>query len=307
MVEAQETRAPRLVPCPACGALNGADFGRCVRCGTSLSAGARSLDRVQAPDGGRLVGTKIFVAATSVVFAGQVAAALRTGHGLPILGIDDYVGLIRFGALPVALQVVAAEPWRLLSAVFVHFGALHFAMNMMSLVNLARIAEPAVGFARFTITYVLTGLVGFATTLGGSMAVAALGGAAPRVDLTAGASGAIFGVIGLVLGLLLRRRDPRWKSFLANIATSTLMLVLIAAQVGAGLNNWAHGGGFLGGLLLGLLFAGRQEPRARWGVPPRRALDRWLDLGAVVCLIASATSLALCQISPLWRSLQAAL
>ncbi len=308
MVEAQEQQSPRLQPCAGCGAINGARFDRCVRCGAALTGPARALDRVRAPQGEQLVGTKILLVATSLVFAGQVASALHAGRGLPIFGIDDYVGLLRFGALPVSQAVVAAEPWRLLSAVFVHFGALHFGMNMLSLANLARIAEPAVGFARFALTYVLTGLLGFAVTLGGSMLMASASGVPARVDLTAGASGAIFGVIGLVLGMLVRRRDPRWKAFLGNIAASTLMLILIAAQVRAGLNNWAHGGGFVGGFLLGILFAGGQQPqRAPSGPSPRRPLDRWLDVAAVASLVACAASLALCQASPLWRSLAAAL
>lgn len=308
MAEAQDPEPPRPTPCRACGALNGAGFDRCIRCGAPLGAAARALDRVRAPAGDALVGTKIVLAATSLVFAGQVVAALRAGRSLPIFGIDDYVGLLRYGALPVSEAVVAAEPWRLLSAVFVHFGALHFGMNMLSLTNLARIAEPAVGFARFTVTYVVTGVLGFAVTLGGSMLMASLGGVPARVDLTAGASGAIFGVIGLILGLLVRRRDPRWKTFLGNIAASTLMLILIAAQVKAGLNNWAHGGGFVGGFLLGLVFAGGDRARrAAWGPSPRRPVDRLLDVAAVLCLLASAASLALCQASPLWRHLAAAL
>ena len=302
MAEARDPEPPRPAPCAACGALNGPSFDRCIRCGSPLGATARALGRVQAPAGEALVGTKIFLATTSLVFAGQVLAALRGGHGLPIFSIDDYIGLIRFGALPVSEAIVAAEPWRLLSAVFVHFGALHFGMNMLSLANLARIAEPAVGFARFTLTYVLTGVFGFAVTLGGSMLMASLAGVPARVDLTAGASGAIFGIIGMILGLLVRRRDPRWKSFLGNIAASTLMLVLIAAQVRAGLNNWAHGGGFAAGFLLGLLFAG-SEQRRRAAFGPARPLERWLGDAAVLGLVACAVSLALCQASPLWRHL----
>jgi membrane associated rhomboid family serine protease len=306
MVEARDPERPRPEPCPACGALNGASFDRCIRCGADLGAAARVARRVRAPEGGDLVGTKILLAFTSLVFLGQVVAAMRSGHGLPIFGIDDFVGLLRYGALPVSERVVAAEPWRLLSAVFVHFGALHFGMNMLSLANLARIAEPAVGFARFVVTYVVTGIVGFAVTLGGSIAMAALEGHAARVDLTAGASGAIFGIIGLVLGLLVRRRDPRWKAFLGNIAASTLMLILIAAQVRAGINNWAHAGGFVAGFVFGLVFAGGQERRrAAWGPPPSRVADRLLLAAAVVGLLACAASLALCQLSPLWRSVAA--
>lgn len=304
-VEAQDTHLPRVAPCSACGAINGAGFDRCVRCGSPLGVTARALDQAQAPDGARLLGTKLILGATSLVFVGQVVAALRAGAGLPVFSLDDYAGLLRYGALPVSEAVVAAEPWRLLSSVFVHFGALHFGMNMLSFTNLARLAEPAVGFSRFVVTYVVTGLFGFAVTLGAAMLMAHFSSAPPRVELTAGASGAIFGVIGLILGLLVRRRDPRWKAFLGNIAASTLMLVLIAAQVGAGLNNWAHGGGFAGGFALGLVFAGRQQPkRAAWGVPTRSPADRWLYAAAITSLLACAASLALCQVSPLWRSIQ---
>jgi membrane associated rhomboid family serine protease len=278
----------RVRPCPRCGALNGPDFDRCVRCNAALSAVAVGAERVSGwLDGRRLLATKMLLAMTSVVFAGQLAAALSRGH-MPQIGLvssrDEaavaaVIDAIRFGAL---FPVPSFEPWRVLSAVFVHFGVLHFAMNMLGLVNLARIAEPATGSARFVVAYVATGIIGFAVSAFWSLSTA-------RPVSTAGASGAIFGVMGLILGWLIRRRDPRWKPFaMQAVFYSLLFGVMIRA------NNAAHLGGLVSGIAFGLVYAGGR--RRRWTEPVFNVL-------AALGLLASTASILLSLRSPLWQRL----
>jgi membrane associated rhomboid family serine protease len=184
------------------------------------------------------------------------------------------------------LPLVAAEPWRLLSACFVHYGLIHVGMNMLALVHLSRLAEPAVGSVRLLIAYVVSGVLGFATTLAyGALSGAALAGS------TAGASGAIFGLMGLVLGFLLRRRDPRWKAWLGQ----AVMFSLLFGFAMPGVNNSAHVGGLAVGLLFGLGFAkGAPRPSARW----QRVL-------AALLVVAVLGSLVLALRSPLPELLRA--
>ena len=101
------------------------------------------------------------------------------------------------------------------TSVFVHFGVIHLLMNLWALVSLARIAEPMLGAARFMIAYVVTGIFGFAVTIAwGTMF-------GQEVGLTAGASGAVFGVMGW-LGVPGRRHSaPRACQRVPRLSTGS--------------------------------------------------------------------------------------
>lgn len=275
----------RALSCGRCGALNGADFDRCIRCGASLA----QVQRLQGPlDGRSLLATKIIGGLTFLVFAGQYLSAHARNLSLFSGWVrEDY---LRFGALVVDPDG-RIEPFRLLSAVFVHFGLMHFGLNMLGLSNLARIAEPAVGSARFTIAYVVTGVIGFATTALWSTYIQ------PEDVFTAGASGAVFGVMGLILGWLLRRRDPHWKQFAIQAVLYSVVFGFIvnASNSGIRINNTAHLGGLGSGVVLGLLYGGRGRGR----------LDGVVNAGALVSLLACVAALALAQRSPLQEDEQA--
>lgn len=272
-------------PCPRCGALNGENFDRCIRCGALFSALAAQAGRVgNRLNGQNLLATKILIGLTCLIFAAQLRAALARGEDVPVLPGGDHVAdAIRVGSLLI-LPGQPFEPWRLLSAVFVHFGIIHFGMNMLALTNLARIAEPATGSARFTIAYVITGIIGFGASVAWSAFVDR------QVIHTAGASGAIFGVMGLILGVLIRRRDPRWKQFALKAVLYSLLFGLMIRA-----NNAAHLGGLLAGIGFGLLFAG----------PRRQRLEFAVNVAAVASLIACVVALALAQMSPLWSRIDA--
>ncbi|MCK6591442.1 MAG: rhomboid family intramembrane serine protease, partial [Polyangiaceae bacterium] len=116
----------------------------------------------------------------------------------------------------------------------------------------------------------------------------------PYITTTLGASGAVFGMMGLVLGWLLRRRDSRWKTFAME---AVLFSVLFGFAVNASprstivINNAAHIGGLLAGIVFGFVYAGGR----RWAPP-------WLvNGGAAFCVLACIGSLILAQLSPRWR------
>lgn len=271
--------------CGRCGALNGGDFDRCIRCGIELAVLAERAQRARAGlDGRNLLATKIFGALTVFVLTGQMWAA--SAQGLGPLSKWTRANCLRFGALQLE-PGRAFEPFRLVSAIFVHMDVVHFGMNMLALSFLARAAEPAVGSARFAIAYVVTGVVGYLASAAWSLFVQ------PEAVCTAGASGAVFGVMGLLLGWLLRRRDPRWKDLAVQAAIS---IVLFGFAVNAlsddiRINNAAHLGGMVSGVLFGLCYAGR----------PYRVLEGALKLGALASVLACVAALILAQRSPLWR------
>ncbi|WP_209395760.1 rhomboid family intramembrane serine protease [Rhodoferax sp. AJA081-3] len=138
--------------------------------------------------------------------------------------------------------------WRLFTALFIHFGVVHLALNMWALWDVGRLVEQLYGRWRFAGLYVVSGLLGnlLSLVLHGNQAV------------SGGASGAIFSLYGALLVFLWRARrsvEPgefRWL-FGAALLFSSLMLGV--GFVVPGIDNAAHGGGLLAGALLGLVLA----------------------------------------------------
>ncbi len=272
--------------CPYCGGLNGADAERCNRCDRKLPGALAGglVDLYRSALGEEFQLTKLFIGLCGVVF---VLTYLDASSYLPKadLGRALFMGaglamstLLRFGALGNGIGLV--EPWRLLSACFFHFGILHIGFNMVALWDVGRVIEQRVGSARFAITFVVTGIVGFAV----GEAWYTLQGYYPP---TAGASGAIFGLIGALIGYLYARRDPVWKQFLVRVAVYAVIFAMVLP-----VNNAAHFGGFASGVPLGYLFYKERRP---W---QRTRLLSWVA-GALVA--ASVASVVLSIRSPYWQ------
>jgi rhomboid protease GluP len=292
----RSTSTSRAVSCPNCRALNGVDFDRCVRCGAALAHAVTATDPIRGHvEGGSLVGTKLIIGATTFVFALQIADILAS-FGPTAIGAFLYTGsasnALRFGAALLAPAYVAREPWRLLSAVFVHYGFLHFVMNMLSAANLGRIAEPLVGSARFIAAYLIAGLVGFMVT------AVQVGLHGASYGTTAGASGAVLGVLGVLIGFHVRRRDPRFRAYAMQALIYGVLFgfAVNASGLGVMINNSAHIGGLTCGALLGFVYGGAR-PRS----------DLFANLLAGLCVLASIVALALAARSPValprWREL----
>jgi membrane associated rhomboid family serine protease len=162
------------------------------------------------------------------------------------LGESTDVGvLMRSGALVRGL--VSAEPWRLVSCIFIHVGTVHLVVNVLGLWFLGRLAEGLFGRWRLLAIFAVAGLVG---SLASWMASPA--------GMSAGASGAIFGVLGALLVELTWQRK-RYRGAWSRGIWGSLALVTVA-QVAIGFfypvtDQWAHGGGLLAGALLGVVMS----------------------------------------------------
>lgn len=263
--------------CPHCGGLNGIDEKTCYRCGKGmpgpLASSARGLFGGFSADG--LPATKLITLLCLVVYALCVMSQGGFRFDLSIAGAFRTSTLLRFGVL--YSDLAYSEPWRLLASVFIHLGLLHIGLNLMSLVSLGRSLEPHFGSARFTILYTLTGIFGFVASQWWY----------GEHTYTAGASGAIFGLVGAFVGVLFARKNPTWKRALLNnvIYAGILGFVLPA-------NTAAHIGGFVAGVVLGALLERERNPRRRDGL-----------MGALagLCLLASLASIALSARSPIWK------
>lgn len=135
------------------------------------------------------------------------------------------------------------EWWRLITSMFLHIGIIHLAVNMFSLYSLGRFVEMAFGHRVFLITYFVAGLAaGLASSYFNLYVV------------SAGASGAIFGIYGFYIVQVLAHswhdKKAVLKSFI-SFAAYVLVITLIGTK--ANFDNYAHMGGLAAGLLIALL------------------------------------------------------
>ena len=176
--------------CPEC--LREASVGhQCVDCiGESRRGERRGVTIAGAAPGARPVVTGVLIALNVAVFAWTVVAAGS------VLGNANAPLFDEWAMVPGA--VADGEWWRLVTAGFLHFGPIHLLFNMMALWVIGRDVETALGHGRFLAVYLVS-------LLGGSTAVMLL--TAPGAYV-AGASGAVFGLMGALAVLLRRLRVP---------------------------------------------------------------------------------------------------
>ncbi len=176
----------------------------------------------------------------------------------------NILAAVNLGA-QVNAYVAQGQYWRLFASLFLHFGIMHIAFNGWALYVLGREVEALYGSARFTVIYFLTGLFG-------NVAFYCLGG--PFIP-SAGASGAIFGVVGAEIAFFYRNR--RLLGGMSQQRLRTLFILvginLVFGFTVAGINNIAHMGGLISGLLLGLALTPRYSVQWEGFVPAPRLVD----------------------------------
>jgi membrane associated rhomboid family serine protease len=149
------------------------------------------------------------------------------------------------------IDLLDNEWWRLITSGFGHFGILHLAMNMFGLWNLGRVLEPVMSKARYLLLY-------FACLLAGSFGVVLMEYAGFQENsLTAGASGALFGLLGAVAIAFQQRGVSLMKS---GIGASLLINLFLTLQFGFSFGG--HLGGFIGGLICGYFLTSIKRTRA---------------------------------------------
>lgn len=234
-------RCERLI-CPDC--MRDAAVG--FQCPSCVTEGSKKIRQPRTIAGGRVPTRE---GAVSMVLIGiNVVVFVLTD----VLRIQDVTA---FGAM-VAANVMTVDGtvytgvadggyWRLLTAAFLHAGLLHLALNMYALYLFGPFVERALGTGRFLAAYLTAAVVS---------SVFVYWIADPRTT-TVGASGAVFGLFGLALVLLLRARQDV-RGLLVLLAVNAAISVLVPRV------SWeGHLGGFVVGCLLGLAFA--YAPRER--------------------------------------------
>jgi rhomboid protease GluP len=245
--------------CPSCRALIARNAGKCPLCGVSLKS-ARSREGTSSGSGRALGGLiPVPTTATSALVAANIALYGITWYltqqsasavqPAPAMGGVDTLSLVRLGALYAPL-IYAGQWWRLVTAVFLHGGLIHIAFNLWCLFDLGPAVESLFKTPKFIFMYLVTGVFGFVVSLWW------------RPGLSIGASGAILGLIGVLISASFHHgsigkeyRGQLWK---------WVMYIAILGLLMPGTDNAAHAGGLVSGLLLGYVIP-EGEPDTRAG------------------------------------------
>ena len=225
----------------------------------------------------------------------RVTQGLAAINALIWIGVSLYTGSLSFwGGRATEVHVDFAlhgayvydgEWWRLVTSAFLHYGLLHMAMNVFILVLLGRMLEPAIGWWRMLLLY------------GVSLTGGALGALLVEPNgLTAGASGAVFGLAGAVV-IAERASGMRWRD---SGILAFLAINVVISFLWPGISI----GGHLGGMIVGALAAVILWSFPNWSgfirtatrIKPLRPLPEALVLGlGVLCVY-----LALEWAAPRW-------
>ena len=247
----RDNKQSDIIVCPACGKLvrNGTEF--CPYCARRLGTGRGAASwwrkisgMFEAREG---MATRILIGLIAAYFLLQLLAdALLPGKYRGETGgflVSQALTYIRLGSNFQKLVLYDGEIWRFVTSCFLHFGILHILFNSWALWDLGRLAERFWGGKNVISVFVLSGVAGSA----GSLLWHALVWGQPANS--AGASGAICGILGLFLGAYRRNRHSIGQQ-LGSVLVRWAVMILVFGLV-AGADNGAHVGGFLAGGIMG--------------------------------------------------------
>ena len=193
--------------------------------------------------------TNIIIALNIMVFLAMVFI-----EKLNFLQPENIQAYLDWGANHILFTV--DEPWRLFTCAFLHFGLLHIACNMYFLHMLGRLVERLYGRLFYILMYIFAAFTGsLASLLWNEDAVT-----------SAGASGAVFGVVGMLCAYLIIRKNEIPRQVFDSLKKNMILVILMNLAFGAsvsGIDNAAHIGGLLGGCLAGLILTRSLTPQKR--------------------------------------------
>ncbi|CAN5695720.1 hypothetical protein BH18ACT15_BH18ACT15_08700 [soil metagenome] len=182
---------------------------------------------------------------------------------------------VRLGLIPLAIH--DGEWYRLVTPILLHGGVLHIAFNMYALWIFGPSIEDAVGHAWYLAAFLVTGFAASATSYAFS----------PCGIVGVGASGAIFGIVGVLFVYLYRRRKEQFIGAYLNNLLVILGANLLFGVLVPNIDLWAHGGGFASGILLGLTL---DRPSGSTGGAITRLAGTLLVVGLALALVVWRTA-----------------
>jgi len=208
--------------------------------------------------------THVLIWVNVAIFALEV---LKQGSLSALVDVSNDVSRL-FGANGPSLTFHAHHYESLLTSCFAHGSLLHVALNMYALRQVGPLVEPSAGGARFSVMYVLSGIVASLTSATWSEATG-------NPLLSVGASGAICGVMGAAVVVAVRVHG--WRSSIAWDVGLWLGLTLIYGATSQHVDNAAHVGGMIAGCATALAWR-------RGVVETTSKRVRWVGASALLCL-----------------------
>lgn len=293
--------------CRSCGAIVGAGEAQCAVCGAGTAHSPEQLQHLPPADRETirfarailnrpyiftvvLLITNLFVFMLMWQSSGMTSDVLWQGFSEPVL--------VAYGAkLNYLINAPHHQWWRFITPMFVHINLPHLLVNMYSLWIVGPYVEKLYGSAKFVVFWVLTGIAGVVGSYLSVQPHLAKGGLGrflfKDTDVaSAGASGALFGLVGVlfVFGIKFRRELP--EGFRRAFGTGMLPIIIInlfIGYVGRGfIDNAAHLGGLLSGAALATVVVYRR-PGERRGIA---AAWRILKLLALVLVVVGFYKMA---------------
>ena len=182
-----------------------------------------------------------YFATPIIIFANVIMFFLMVINGSDFLS-PEAKDMIDWGA-NFRPMTINGQLWRLFTSCFLHIGVIHLVLNMYALITIGPILEPVMGSVRFILFYILAGIAGSATSFFWY-----------ESTVSAGASGAIFGMYGLFLVLLQAKLAGTENR--KNLIASVLIFIAYNLFFGlkGGVDNAAHLGGLASGIVLGGIY-----------------------------------------------------
>jgi membrane associated rhomboid family serine protease len=240
---------------------------RCPECASQRTRVVRNPTGT--PGGAAFPATVALIAINVVVYLIEIVH----GGGGTSISIGDAYDL---GALWGPAVHEGGDWWRTITSGFVHFSILHIAFNMYLLFILGRLLEPSIGTVRFVFLY-------FASLLAGSFVALWF----TPDSVSAGASGAIFGVIGATFVIARGRK----LDAIAGQIGILIVINLVFTFADTGVSLGAHLGGLVAGVLCGLLIIAGEQRRYLPNLDARGRLG--VELTAMGVLAVASFLLAL--------------
>ena len=252
--------------CPHCRAFITSRDRVCPYCNETVGARAVEL-RDDSPIGGfipqRRFTTVLILLINFGFYAATVIASMNAGNGNAVMNIDGRT-LFAFGAkYPAA--ILAGEYWRLVTAGFLHAGLIHIGMNSWAMFDLGAQVDEVYGSSRMLVIYFVSSTCGFALSTFFS------------ASLSIGASAGICGLIGAMIALGMRHRNPIGDAIRGAYLRWAGMILIIGFVGMFRIDNAAH----IGGLVSGFGVAYVAGEPGRIGSPTERL---W-RVAALLCIL----------------------
>ncbi len=264
-------RTIKAIICPGCGKLINGNSEICMHCGMK-NPGRR---RWESPFRQLFRGHLDIIQKISYLCIGLyiISLLLDPGYIFKARGIfgllsPNPVILYKLG-MTGTYAMAEGKWWTLITAIYLHGGLLHILFNVLWIRQLGPVVAELYGTSRFFLIFTVSGVLGFilSNVVG--------------VSFTIGASGSIFGLLGALV-FYGRHRGGVFGEAIFRQVISWAFFLFIFGFMFSGINNWAHGGGFIGGYLAAQLFGYNEhhlETRAH------HTASTVVAIGTVACFV----------------------